>query len=201
MRQVLRRPVRPLAIAALSSAASVLAIAQQAAQPTFRSGVDVVQVDVSVLDKIRVPVRGLTAADFTVLEDGKPRPIVAFVPVTLAEPPEKKAAAFWVRDVTPDVTTNDVPREGRLVVIMFDWSIRFGDQQLARRIALRRSTSSGRATAPPSSSRARSPTAGRRRTSPPIAPGSAPRSISRSRWPSTIRLSGPDTIRATPTRS
>ncbi len=134
MRQVVRQPVRALAIAASSGAASVLAVAQQPAEPTFRSGVDVVQVDVSVLDKSRVPVRGLTQADFTVVEDGKPRPIVAFVPVTLAEPPEKKPAAAWVRDVAPDVTTNDVPREGRLVVIMFDWSIRFVDQQLARRI-------------------------------------------------------------------
>ena len=40
--------------------------------PTFRTGVDAVQLDVSVLDKDRRPVRGLTAADFTVLEDGKP---------------------------------------------------------------------------------------------------------------------------------
>ena len=75
MRQVLRRPVLPLARAAWCGAASVLAIAQEAGQPTFRSGIDVVQVDVSVLDRSRVPVRGLTAADFIVLEDGKPRPI------------------------------------------------------------------------------------------------------------------------------
>ena len=31
----------------------------------FRAGVDVVQIDVSVLDDKRKPVRGLTAADFT----------------------------------------------------------------------------------------------------------------------------------------
>ena len=41
--------------------------------PTFRTGVDAVQLDVSVLDKDRRPVRGLTAADFTVLDNGKPR--------------------------------------------------------------------------------------------------------------------------------
>jgi VWFA-related protein len=112
--------------------------AQQAppqSQPIFRGGVDVVQVDVSVLDKERKPVRNLTASDFTVLEDGKARPIVAFVPVDLAEPEAVPGQASWLRDVARDVVTNDVRPEGRLVVIMLDWSIRFEDQQLARRIA------------------------------------------------------------------
>lgn len=111
--------------------------AQQLEQPraTFQTGVNVVQVDVSVLDKDRKPLRGLTDADFTIREDGKPRPIVAFVPVDLAEREASPARASWMRDVSPDVTTNDVRPEGRLVVIMFDWSIRLEDQVLARRIA------------------------------------------------------------------
>ena len=46
--------------------------------PTFRTGVDVVELDVTVRDKDRRPVQELTAADFTVLERGKPQPIVAF---------------------------------------------------------------------------------------------------------------------------
>jgi VWFA-related protein len=115
-----------------------VALAAQAAstpQPTFRVGVDVVQVDVSVLDKDRKPVRGLTAADFTILEDGKPRPIVAFIPVDLAEREAALPAAAWVREVPHDVTANDLKPEGRLVIIMLDWSIRFADQMLARRIA------------------------------------------------------------------
>src|ERR1043165_2119879 len=70
-------------------------------QATFQSGVDVVQVDVSVLDKDRKPVRGLTREDFTVLEDGKPRPIVAFAPVNLAEQAASPARASWVREVAP----------------------------------------------------------------------------------------------------
>src|SRR4029453_1508709 len=113
-----------------------LAAQQPPAQPTFRTGVDVVQVDVSVLDKDRKPIRGLTTADFTILEDGKPRPIVAFVPVDLDEPERTPAPAAWVREGSPDVVTNAVKAEGRLVVIMFDWSIRFYDQLLAKRIAV-----------------------------------------------------------------
>ena len=92
--------IRTIAAAAAWGAGSVLALlAQQTpseSQPTFRVGVDVVQVDVSVLDQSRRPVRNLTATDFTVLEDGKARPIVAFVPVELAEP-EPVAARRGVR--------------------------------------------------------------------------------------------------------
>jgi VWFA-related protein len=118
-------------LAMLASVALPLAQERQ----TFRSTVDLVRIDVSVLDKDRRPVRGLTASDFTILEDGKPRPVVALVPVELAQPEPLAGAAAWVRDVAPDAVTNDVKSEGRLVVIMLDWSIRFLDQPLARRIA------------------------------------------------------------------
>ena len=48
--------------------------------PVFRTAVDLVHLDVSVLDKDRKPVRGLTAADFTITEDNKSQSIVAFRP-------------------------------------------------------------------------------------------------------------------------
>jgi VWFA-related protein len=87
--------------------------------PTFRTGVDAIQLDVSVLDKDRRPVRGLTAADFTVLEDGKPREVVAFSAVELpaAAPPDTSPSK--IETVPPDVTRNDLP-VGRIVVILMD---------------------------------------------------------------------------------
>jgi hypothetical protein len=84
-------------------------------QQTFRSGVDVIQLDVSVLDKDRRPVRGLTAADFTVLEEGRPRPVVAFRAIEL--PPPVTVHAAWQGDVAEDVVTN-APARGRVVAIV-----------------------------------------------------------------------------------
>ncbi len=48
--------------------------------PVFRSGTTVVPLTVTVLDEKGVPVRDLTAADFTVYENGKSREIVNFFP-------------------------------------------------------------------------------------------------------------------------
>jgi VWFA-related protein len=52
--------------------------AQQPPQPTFRTGVTIVPVDVRVLDRDGRPVTDLRQADFTVLEDGSPQEIRYF---------------------------------------------------------------------------------------------------------------------------
>jgi VWFA-related protein len=106
---------------------------QEPPAPTFRTSTDLVDVDVSVIDRHRLPVRGLTAADFTVLEDGRPRPIVAFSAVDL--PPRQQLSARWMSAVAPDVSHNDLQREGRLVVILFDQSIAYEDVTAAQRFA------------------------------------------------------------------
>jgi VWFA-related protein len=85
--------------------------------PTFRSRVDLVHLDVSVIDKDRRPVRGLTQADFAVFEDGQPQKVDAFEAIDIADPEPPPAA--WMRDVTPDVTTNEV-RPTRLWVLAVD---------------------------------------------------------------------------------
>ena len=108
--------------------------------PVFRGGVSLIHLDVSVLDKDRRPIRGLTEADFTVLEDGKPQKIVAFSAVDIpnAVPPP----APWIRNVSPDVQTNaDVNNpEGRLFVILLDDALipfDAGAIQNAKRVARR----------------------------------------------------------------
>src|SRR5205085_11139486 len=50
----------------------------QQAPPVFRSATSIVSVDVIVRDASGNVVKGLTAADFTVLEDGKPQQIETF---------------------------------------------------------------------------------------------------------------------------
>jgi len=126
-------------IAALALLLWILAAdgAGQSPQPptqTFRSAVDLVQVDVTVLDRDRMPIHDLTAADFTILEDGKARPIAAFTPVQLP-PRDPEPTAQWMADIRSDVVTNDLPQEGRLIVIVMDRSIRSGEMPVARRIA------------------------------------------------------------------
>jgi VWFA-related protein len=90
---------------------------QPAQVPSFRSGVDVIQLDVTVLDKDHQPVRGLTASDFTILELGKPQPIVAFAAVDVPRPAGQSAP--WLRDAPMDVVSNDVENR-RLVTIVMD---------------------------------------------------------------------------------
>src|SRR5579862_4465506 len=81
---------------------------------TFRAGVDIVQLDVSVLDRKRLPVTGLTAADFTVLDEGQPRKVVVFsaVDVPAATPPR----AAWMRTAAADVASNQL--DGRRLIVI-----------------------------------------------------------------------------------
>jgi VWFA-related protein len=110
----------PRAVAfALLTATALAAAPRQTPQrpPVFRAGVDLTHLDVTVLDRQRRPVRGLTAADFTILEDGVPQPIVAFDEVVVEAPPLPPVA--WMRDIAPDVTDNSLDNS-RLFVIVID---------------------------------------------------------------------------------
>jgi len=113
----------PLALVAAAATTTIVIAAAQAPQPVqpvplFRSGVNVVTVDVSVLDKERRPVRGLTAADFTILENGKPQPVTGFSAIDL--PDADAPAPVWSRESRPDTVRNDDFADRRTIILVLD---------------------------------------------------------------------------------
>lgn len=86
--------------------------------PTFRASVDIVHLDVSVLDRDRRPLRGLKPSDFTVLDNGIPQPISVFSAIDIPDAPPPSAP--WMRDIAPDVGTNDAVQDRRLFLILID---------------------------------------------------------------------------------
>jgi Ca-activated chloride channel family protein len=69
---------QPRAVVALCAVASLLAGGTLLAVQQFRSGVELVRLPIVVTGRDGALVRGLTAADFEILEDGVPQKIVAF---------------------------------------------------------------------------------------------------------------------------
>ena len=82
-----RRFAATLLIAALSAHGVPLLAQQSAASPVFRSSTQIVSVDVIVRDGSGAIVRGLTAADFAVTEDGKAQQIQTFTFQEIADRP------------------------------------------------------------------------------------------------------------------
>ncbi len=123
MRQRHLAAIAPAILAALALPLNAQQAPSPQPQTTFHSGAALVPVDVSVLDKDRHPVRGLTPDDFTLLVDGKSRPIAAFSEVNIPGAAATQTGAAWVRNAPHDVANNDLPGEGRLVVILMDGSI------------------------------------------------------------------------------
>jgi VWFA-related protein len=107
-----------LAILVLASAA----ITAQGQRPSFKTAVQLVRIDVSVLDDRRQPVKGLQASDFTVLEDGQARPIRSFKAVDHAATPA--ATLTGSVETTTGVITNEASTDtSRLIFILMDRSI------------------------------------------------------------------------------
>jgi VWFA-related protein len=92
-------------------------------QPSFPAEVELVTVDVVVTDRQGRPVRGLTAADFAVREDGERQGISSFEAIELpAAPPRARdegAPAERPR-VSTNANTKDRPATGRTFVIVYD---------------------------------------------------------------------------------
>src|SRR5918994_54097 len=108
-------PSALLAFFAAGSGAGVL-LGQTDQGPVFRSGVEVMEVDVSVVDAKGMPVRDLRAPEFTVTVDGQPRRVISaeFISerTTSSGEPERP------RD--PYVSNNTDRRPGRLIMLVVD---------------------------------------------------------------------------------
>jgi VWFA-related protein len=122
------RGVRLGVVAAFGAVGVVVLAAQQKApqpvdktrgQPTFRSGVDLVDVDIVVVDKDGAPVRGLKQSDFTVMDRGKPQTIATFQEVE-NESKEMAPPSLLSRVVRLDVSNNQTSQAGRLIVMVVD---------------------------------------------------------------------------------
>jgi VWFA-related protein len=117
-------------VATLLVLAGVVAQAQDQQPPRFRSGVEVVTVDVTVVDGDGRPVRGLRPADFVVDVDGQRRRVVSaqWIQLTPEGPlasPGANVSAISVPPAAP-YSSNDRPTGGRLIVMFVDrFNIRF----------------------------------------------------------------------------
>jgi VWFA-related protein len=106
------------------SAAAVVSLAAQEQGPTFRTGVEVIAVDVAVVDARGRPVEDLLAPDFAVKIDGQPRRVVSAEQVRIDVEAARKQAANPFETL---YSTNLVPPNGRMIVIAVDQSqIRVG---------------------------------------------------------------------------
>lgn len=106
--------MRFMAMAVLAAATAVAAAAPQQPQATFRSGVDLVAVDVSAVDKSGKPVDNLTAADFTLKVDGKTRRL------STAEFINLRRTDDGVDPERAKFSTNQGIKAGRLILLVID---------------------------------------------------------------------------------
>lgn len=118
-----------LKLVALASLVLVSPALARQQQPVFRTGVNIVTLDVTVVDRDGKPVRGLTASDFVVKLEGQVRPVqtVDFIEFGNGKSRTATPAGATTPAATPATTTSR-PTEPRAVVLLFDdLSLKPGD--------------------------------------------------------------------------
>jgi VWFA-related protein len=107
--------------------AAQVAPSSQNQPPTFRAGVEYVEVDARVVDRQNEPVTGLAQRDFQVFEDGVKQDIVTFsavrIPVPQPSPtaPRSAAPTQAVELARPDVASNArAQSDGHVYLIALD---------------------------------------------------------------------------------
>jgi len=89
-------------------------------RPIFRASAELVEVDVVVRDAYGNPIRGLTAADFVVLDRGQPQAIETFEAIAPDPVPDPDALPPMPMEIHVDISSNTTERADRLVVIVLD---------------------------------------------------------------------------------
>jgi VWFA-related protein len=121
-----------MAPARIVAAALLLAASAEAqpAPPVFRSGAELVRLDVRVFEANGRPIRDLRADEIELTEDGRPRPVVLFQHVEEPSGPYQDVA---LRTIAGEVSTNQGAPRGHLYVLVFDQHhIATGNEQRAR---------------------------------------------------------------------
>lgn len=105
----------------------------QAETPVFKSGIELVRLDVRVTDDQGRPIGDLRRDEIEVIEDGQSRPILLFQHI--AEP-RGSYVDVARRTIAGEVSTNRGAPRGHLYVLVFDQHhITAGNEQRARRAA------------------------------------------------------------------
>jgi len=101
-----------------------------AAQPTFRSGVELVTIDVVATDRSGKPVHNLKASDFELFEDGKTQPIKTFQFIDASMAPVEAI-------LPPGVVSNEVEPGGIFALVLDEIGYYVTEVQDVRRAAER----------------------------------------------------------------
>jgi VWFA-related protein len=121
-----------ICLAGAMAAAAVAAVIAQ--QPTFKAGVEVLLVDVTVVDRTAFPVRDLAPGDFTVTVDGKPRTILSAQLIAHRAPGLDDVLRVEAGMPPPAVLDAQRIGTGRDVIIAVDEdSLEAGDGPLAKK--------------------------------------------------------------------
>lgn len=128
MTQAVTRFVVLSALVALASAHAL-----GARQSVFRSGVDVIRLDVRVTDASGRPIADLKPEEMQIVEAGRSRPILLFQHIQEPAGLYREAA---LRAVSAEVSSNQGTPRGHLYILVFDQHhITAGNEQAARRAA------------------------------------------------------------------
>ena len=133
-----RSPTRFATAVAVAACLALAAVAAQQPPPTFKSGIEVVLIDVNVVDRQGRPVASLRPEDFVVTVDRKPRKIVSaqFVGYEVGTRADRGVSPAVGAAVSDKPATPPPAAPPRTVLVVFDEdNLGTGDGIVARKAA------------------------------------------------------------------